>query len=63
MPLILRFTLAASLLLMASFAGCISSAQQADDRITLRAVYGDFYPYSFTAPDGTAQGYVVDVTR
>lgn len=63
MPSFLRLATAISLLLSTSFFGGTLSADQTSDRPLLRAVYGDFFPYSFTGPDGTAQGYNVDVTR
>ena len=63
MSFLLRFTLAVAILLTSSFAGCVLSAQQMESRQTLRAVYGDFYPYSFKGPDGLAHGYSIDIIR
>ncbi|WP_298860917.1 transporter substrate-binding domain-containing protein [uncultured Sulfitobacter sp.] len=63
MSFFLRFALATFVLLTASFAGCVLSAQQLGDSPVLRAVYGDFYPYSFTDSEGDAQGYSIDIIK
>ena len=63
MHVIFRLALGALLLLGASFAGCVASADQGAERPVLRAVYGDFFPYGFTGADGQAEGYNIDVTR
>ena len=63
LSVVVRFVIAALLLLAASFSGCALSADQGVKRPVLRAVYGEFYPYGFTGRDGTAQGYTIDVTR
>jgi two-component system sensor histidine kinase EvgS len=69
----LRLLLATGVLMLASLTGCVLSAEQvprtpehgqlAQERPVLRAVYSDFFPYGFTAPDGSAQGYSIDVLR
>lgn len=61
MVLCLRLFMGATILLIASFTGCILSAKQPVERPVLRAVYGDFYPYNFRGENGEAQGYGVDV--
>jgi signal transduction histidine kinase len=63
MPFILRHFSAVLVLLIASFAGCVLPAQPSAELPVLRAVYGDFYPYTFKGEDGAAQGYSIDVTR
>ncbi len=59
----LRLILATCVLFAASLSGCMLSAQDMPDRPILRSVYGDFYPYSYTATDGRAEGYNIDLTR
>lgn len=68
MSLFLRLIAAFAVMMTASFAGCVLSAQTAptetlSDRPVLRAVYGDFYPYTFKGQGGRAEGYSVDVIR
>ena len=59
----LHLILATCVLTLSSLSGCILSAQSEVDAPILRAVYGDFAPYSFTDDDGTARGYNIDLTR
>ena len=59
----LRLIQAMCILLLSSFSACLLSAQQADNPRILRSVYADFYPYSYTAEDGSARGYSIDLTR
>lgn len=63
MNVFFRLVFGAMLLLGASFAGCVASADQGVERPVLRAVYGEFFPYGFTGADGNAEGYSTDVTR
>lgn len=63
MNLFLHLSVVICLSLLSSFSGKVVLAEPLQERPMLRAVYGDLFPYSFTGPNGTAQGYNIDVTR
>lgn len=53
----------ATLAVLAVLGADTPSAQDRAAGGALRVAYGDFYPYSYTGPDGRAHGYNIDVTR